>query len=329
MPVTALGGAALEEWRDAARPFFRVRPLGAATDFFGEAAFRLAGGLAVTNVRFSAQRMEHDPRHLKAFDHDFLLLERYRSGAGRGVVDGVDTRIDAGTMHLVDLSRHYVTMTTDVAAEGALIPHAAVGYDPSAHPAYVSVRLDSGAGGALALALDALSGAAGGDSRGAGEDLGAAFAALVGTLLLGAPDEHDAAAERGRKRLLNQYIMHNLHEPSLGAERICRDLGMSRASLYRALAAEGGVRKHITDLRLDRCFGDLVRSPGCRGQVRTIAEHWGFFDPASFCHSFRRRFGVKPSDCLGSAATGDNPDPGPGPGATAVSRSLLDWVRAR
>ena len=326
-PMPASGRSVLDEWRDAARPFFEIKPVGDRSGFFGQATFTRAGPLVVSKVWFSTQRMEHDPCRLKGVDHEFLLFERYRSGAGRGLVGGEQTRVDTRVMHLVDMSRHYVTMTTDVTAEGVLIPHAAVGYDPSAHDACASVPLDSERGIVLGQALDSLCDAFGPDPRFDAEDLGAAFGALVRTVLLGEADDPDEATERGRTRLLRDYVQRHLDDPSLGAERICRDLGMSRASLYRVLAEEGGVRTYITNLRLDRCFGELLQSAGRRGQVRAVAERWGFFDAANFSHGFRRRFGVAPSDCLGSAGT--VPHPAPWPGASRVPRSPLDWVCTR
>jgi hypothetical protein len=131
----------LERWRQLARPFFELRPLTDAAAFIGRARFAKAGRLVLSQVTFSPQRMEHEPRRLMGFDHRFLLFERYHDGCGRGLVDGEATRIDPGSMHLVDMSRHYLTMTSAVAAEGVLIPHSAVGYDPSRHRPYVSVAV--------------------------------------------------------------------------------------------------------------------------------------------------------------------------------------------
>lgn len=319
----------LEEWREAARPFFDIKPLDHASGFDGQAVFRRAGSLVLSQVRFSSQRMEHDPRHLRAFDHDFLLLERYRSGVGRGLADGAATRVDAQIMHMIDMSRHYVTMTTDVVAEGVLMPHAAVGYDPSIHSPRLSIPVGSERERILGPALDALFDAAGRNDQGDAADLGATFTALVRSFFTGEagePDEPDEAAERGRALLLRDYILRNLHDMTLDAERMCRDLGMSRATLYRMLGAEGGARNYVIGLRLEKCFAELVASPAERGQVRSVAERWGFFDPASFHHSFRRRFGFSPSDCLGQpcSAEASPEDPYDRPAA-----SILDWLQSR
>lgn len=315
----------LERWREVTRPFFEIKPLTATAAFAGRVSFAQAGSLVLSKVTFSSQRMEHDPLCLKGFDHEYLLFERYHAGCGRGLVDGEVTRIDASTMHLVDMSRHYLTLTSPVAAEGVLIPHAAVGYDPSRHQAYVSVEVASSRGRVLAAALQAMRDAADRSSPEDGSDLAAAFSGLVRTQLLG---ERDAAdGERARARVLHAYILRHLDEPDLTVERLCRDLCMSRATLYRLLDEEGGARRYITALRLDRCFAELVRSTAQRGQVRRVAERWSFDDAASFHRRFRQRFGFAPSDCMGQVDRACSVEPTPVP--RAAVRTILDWMRLR
>lgn len=318
----------LERWRELAHPFFELRPLTDVATFVGRARFAKAGHLVVSQVTFSPQRMEHEPRRLKGFDHRFLLFERYHRGCGRGLVDGEATRIDASSMHIVDMSRHYLTMTSAVAAEGVLIPHAAVGYDPCRHRAYVSVAVKSSCGRALATSLGALRDAMDATHPADGADLGGAFCELVRTRLLGEPEATEGEEyERGRSLLLHAYIRRHLADPDLTVVRLCRDLGLSRATLYRMLGEQGGARRYITALRLDRCFAELVQSTAQRGQVRRVAERWSFYDAASFHHRFRQRFGFAPSDCMGQA------DHARGVEATPVARStpdtILDWMRLR
>jgi AraC-like DNA-binding protein len=74
--------------------------------------------------------------------------------------------------------------------------------------------------------------------------------------------------------------------------------GLSRSALYRLFERDGGVANYIRNLRLDRCFADLLDSPPKRGCVCRIAQNWSFFDPANFNRAFRNRFGVAPSDCV-------------------------------
>lgn len=89
-------------------------------------------------------------------------------------------------------------------------------------------------------------------------------------------------------------------EDGLTVERLCRDFHISRATLYRMFAAEGGVQHYIMDRRLDRCFTELCGSPATRGRVGEVANRWGFTDAAHFNKRFKRRFGFAPSDCLNS-----------------------------
>lgn len=319
------GLEALDEWRFAALPFFEITPLTEAEAFVGQSVFGRAGGLVLSRVRFSSQRMEHDPSKLRGVDHNYLLFERYRSGCGRGLVDGNATTISDGGMHLVDMSRHYVTIANVQRADGVLIPHDAVGYDPSRHSAYFPLPEHSQDGHTLANGVVSLEAAVANRRAEDASDVASAFCGLIRALLLGETDDLDQEARRGRKLLLHGYVERHLQDDDLTAERLCRDLAMSRATLYRSLEDEGGVRSFVNGLRLEQCFAELLQATAQRGQVRVVAERWGFHDAASFHRSFRRRFGFAPSDCLGSDTPGS--DTGPDDIAQLFPDPLADWFR--
>lgn len=93
-----------------------------------------------------------------------------------------------------------------------------------------------------------------------------------------------------------RHIELNLEDPNLGADRLCKALGCSRATLYRAFAGAGqGVAETIRDMRLDRARMLLEQSlPNV--PIADIAVRCGLYDTANFSRQFRRRFGLAPSD---------------------------------
>ena len=311
----------LEEWRDTAQVFYDITPLDDLCFFAAEAHLQRQGRLICIDARFSAQRFDHVPSRIKGVDHGYLLYERYLAGSARGLAADAPTRIDQSRIHLVDMSRTYRSVSSNVVTAGICIPHDLIGYDPSRDPPYRSLPLDTPQGRMLDLAHEALRAAIAGNS-GDADALAAAFLALVRTLMLGVPEGRaDPHGDCRSGALLRTYVTRHLGDLELTPEQICRELGVSRSVLYRAFQRDGGVVRYIADRRLDHCFADLAAAPSARGIVRTVAERWGFFHPGNFHRSFRDRFGVSPSDCLGHEALSSLPAPG------RARHPVHEWLR--
>ena len=74
-----------------------------------------------------------------------------------------------------------------------------------------------------------------------------------------------------------------------------RAVGASRSQLYRAFEPVGGVATAIQEERLKAAWRALSKDAGTRS-VREIAETVGMFDPSSFSRTFRRTFGMTPTE---------------------------------
>jgi len=289
-----------DDWRELVSVFFDVEALSPEKAFKAEVEFRRHSQAIASNTRFSAQKFTHQPGSIRGVDHDYLLFERYLSGSGRGLASDIPTAIDPSVLHVVDLSRAYCTITTDVVTNGLLIPHEAVGYDPSRHAAYYSVPVASLKGRVLLAAHEALDEAIAASLPPA-EELESAFVSLVGSLLLGDTDERARAVSGAlTKKAVKQEVSRCLMDPGLSADGLCRRLGLSRSNLYRLFAGDGGVMRYVADRRLDACFAELAGSPDERGRVSGVAKRWGYHDLANFNRAFRKRFGVRPSECVGT-----------------------------
>jgi AraC-like DNA-binding protein len=64
----------------------------------------------------------------------------------------------------------------------------------------------------------------------------------------------------------------------------------------------GGVRKFLTQARIERRHAELYRADPRRHTVGDIAGSWGFFGASSFSRSFKAQFGMPPSAVLGAGS---------------------------
>lgn len=296
-----------DEWQEHVRVFYEADPMGSRDHFQSDLDFVQNGGLIFSYSQFSATRFDHNPKLLKGVDHEFLLYERYLEGRGRGLVDETTMWVDGKWIQVVDMSRRFRNMTSDVLTRGVLIPHAAIGYDPSRHAPYFSARLTSKVGRLLDFAHQEMYKAvdAGRDDASV---LISAFKLLLRQHFLqqtGLRDQYRTTRER--EALVKAFIDRNLRCSDLSPEFIMREMGLSRTSLYRLFEAEGGIVRYIADCRLDRCMADLADAPARRGQVRRVAEAWGFYHPGNFNRRFRERFEAAPTEFLAASTPSTKP----------------------
>jgi AraC-like DNA-binding protein len=125
-----------------------------------------------------------------------------------------------------------------------------------------------------------------------------AIAAMVAACVAPAADRMTAAYGQINATLKDKArrcIQGNLRSHKLGPDMLCRELGMSRSSLYRLLEAEGGVTRYIQRHRLAESFAQLS-DPSNTKPIVAIADELGMLDPSSFSRAFRRQFGISPTD---------------------------------
>ena len=76
-------------------------------------------------------------------------------------------------------------------------------------------------------------------------------------------------------------------------DRIARELGLSRQTLYRRLKAEGATFEELLDGVRNRVALRLIREEGLT--VKEAAYRLGFSDPAAFSRAFKRWTGSSPT----------------------------------
>ncbi|MEO0471011.1 MAG: response regulator, partial [Bacteroidota bacterium] len=93
------------------------------------------------------------------------------------------------------------------------------------------------------------------------------------------------------------FVLRNLDDPDISANALAREMGLSKAQLYRKLKALTGqsINIFIRNIRLDEAY-QLLRDGF--SSVKEIAYIVGFHDPNYFSRLFRQRFGHSPRDMM-------------------------------
>ncbi|HEX8223091.1 MAG TPA: AraC family transcriptional regulator [Allosphingosinicella sp.] len=124
-----------------------------------------------------------------------------------------------------------------------------------------------------------------------------AFLSLLGEVAK-AFEGHAAKRAAAPRASVFQAEVERRLEPLLasgevGIERVARDLGYSRQTLYRRLKAEGVTYEQLLDGLRRRLALRFMRE-GL--SVKDAAYRLGFSDPAAFSRAFKRWTGNSPSD---------------------------------
>ena len=116
---------------------------------------------------------------------------------------------------------------------------------------------------------------------------------------MGAPDLIQGALTRDQA--VRAHIEEHLHDPALGVDQLCRMFAISRRTVYRMFARDGGLTRYLTERRLIRAFGELSVALPSRGLISATAARHGFVDQNHFSRLFRARFHIPPTDAVSLA----------------------------
>jgi AraC-like DNA-binding protein len=117
---------------------------------------------------------------------------------------------------------------------------------------------------------------------------------------------------KSRRKAALDYIDTHLGKTQLGPDEIADAANVSRASLYRLLAAEGGIRAVLLKRRLDEALRLMLADNKDERSLKEIAKCCGFGGTSQFSRAFHARFGRLPRQYL-----------------ALVRKQDLDWHEAR
>ena len=206
-------------------------------------------------------------------------------------------RLEEGDVAIIDYTRPSHSVSTDhanlqIAAARESVPAALLAMEPH------GLIFSRGSGAARLI------GAAMQEFYAQADDLtvSEAEAAIEGIVALAtafarmrlAGDEFDHVKSR-RKAALD-YIDAHLGNPELGPDEIADAVNLSRASLYRLLSAEGGIRAVVLKRRLDEALRLMLEDNKDERSLKEIVKRCGFGGTSQFGRAFRARFGAPPRE---------------------------------
>lgn len=222
-------------------------------------------------------------------------------------------RVEAGDIQIVDYARPFHSATTDYAnlilqISRESMPAALLAMEPHG----LVFPRDSGAARLIGASIREFYAQADrltvSEAEAAIEGIVALTTACARAGLAG--DEADHVKSR-RKAALD-YIDAQLANAQLGPREIADAANVSRASLYRLLAAEGGVRAVLLTRRLDHAMRLMLADDKDERSLTDISRRCGFGGTSQFSRAFRARFGAAPRQYL-----------------ALVRQQDLDWHEAR
>lgn len=321
-------GESFELWQDVNRPFAATKWAGRTDniDIWDFRAHNLPNTI-FTFFRNGPVEIVRGRKHLSESAGDYVVAQLFTSGSQRFILDDRAFVASAGDVVLFDIAMMHARVVdaenTDLTL---LVPFDALGYRRGSHVLPRHFRSDT----PQAMMISAnfrgfephlLSG-----SQEAVSLFESAVLALLRTLIQPEPGFglDSETTLQAKLEAIRRYIDDNLRSNGLDSRRLCAEFGISRAALYRAFAEHGGVSRYIMDRRLAAAYRELQQVPSTRGQIRRTAEKWGFFEPATFTRSFRRRFEELPGDAVGRFVLPDEERTTP---ETTLTRYHFDWMR--
>ncbi|WP_251011758.1 helix-turn-helix domain-containing protein [Rhodococcus erythropolis] len=285
-------------WRGATRPFFVTDPVGSDTPLQGSISALPIGTSLIGETTFNTQKYTRNNRLITESGlDDQYIVQVVVDGQLSGDADGVNFVARPGDVTFFDLGR---TWTADAEAESTgrtitlLAPRSLVeaeskgrslhGTVLSGVPAVVLAQCMQ----SVVLALPHLDP----DAASGYEDV---VASLLRVSLGIAEPDLPLRPDHSLRDRAYAFIADHLTESRLGPTMMCAALSVSRAQLYRAFAADGGIALVIRRKRLDLVYRELTGTGAPNESIEALAERCGFTSKTQLARAFKDFYGMTPS----------------------------------
>lgn len=299
-----------EAWRSVIGGIYDVCPDARAEDVTLEGALssHVLDSLLVGTTAFNAQRYDRDHRLIRATDLEQYLVQFFLTGDFVAHVDDREVRVRPGDACILDLGRTVSAIAAPGETCSIVVPRAqldkqlGVARNRSGLLHGHVLRQEDARTRLLRAHLVSLNG----ELPHLTMDDAPVLAEVTLSMLAAALDGRSQHLT-GRRATLDTehlrdqvlaFIEAHLRSSELDAGMLQREFGLSRASLYRLLAADGGVATLIRRRRLDGAYRELrhERLAQSRRTIVDIALAWGFTSEDQFTRSFKARFAMTPGE---------------------------------
>lgn len=294
----------LSAFRALTHTLYDTRPRSSPDAFDVASTGYRVGGLIFSQVRFSPLQFHRGPAHLTTREQDFLVLEAMIEGEQRVTMDAGQFHMQAGHVYLRDWAHCFDAEGEAMALHSVLIPRRRLeaGKWLHAERPVISWSMTEPSGRLLFALWSGLLAELDQASLPEAENAAGAFLGFIDALA-----GHHATEEMPATLGAMQQFLRTRLQGDIGTQDLCEHFQVSRTTVYRLFAPHGGVRKYLTEARMQRCYADLLRADPQRRSVADVAGAWGFFEPSAFSRAFKARFGKPPSAVLGTGCRKQEP----------------------
>jgi len=244
---------------------------------------------------------------------DQLLIVLQIAGSVETDYGGRRERYEPGDVKITDYARAFHSVATDyenvmVAVPRESVPAALLAMEPHG----LRFPAESGAARLIGAALQEFHAQADHLTMSEAEAAIDGIVALTTSCARARLVDDESERLKSRRKAALDYIDAHLANAQLGPDEIAKAASLSRASLYRLLAAEGGIRAVLLKRRLDEALRLMLEDDKDEHSLKRIVTHCGFGGASQLSRAFRARFGVAPRQYL-----------------ALVRQQDLDWHEAR
>ncbi|MGW5868616.1 AraC-like ligand-binding domain-containing protein [Streptomyces sp. NPDC055239] len=283
--------------------------------FVGRIAVGRVGFLRVSTVDADAHRTRRTASHIARSPDQFVTLGIQVSG-GRATLAQDGRLADAGEGGLLvyDAARPYsLAYSERFSARVIHMPRRALGLPDEDLRRVIGTAIDTGQGCGAVLVpfLTSLVDSADSYSPSAADRLASTVVDLFATLVAEQARDTGADEETSYGHLvarIRNHVDRDLGDPALSPEDIAKAHHISVRYLHRLFQDEGiTVGRLIQRRRLEECARELGRSRRAAPTVSSVAQRWGFVNPAHFSRVFRAAYGISPREwrSLNAGRNGD------------------------
>jgi AraC-like DNA-binding protein len=254
----------------------------------------------------TASIMVRSPETIARTGVDQFHIQYYRTGGFTMTLDGAERRVEAGDIHMLDLSRpatlrmaRFDNLSAMVARD-LLEPLLAEVSD--VHGLVLS--RESEAGIAVREHLDEMWALGPQLTVAQGMAASHATAALLAGVIRASSQSRAATRTELRAsqfRAISRRVDKQIGDLELGPSSLARDFYVTRPTLYRMFEPHGGIGRYILGRRLTGVFRDLSNPSLAQQPVADVLREWGFTNHTAAGRAFRAAYGMTPSQCRSRA----------------------------
>lgn len=312
-------------WRTAVAGAFDVRPCSglAPSAFHASMQGYNLGEMLVGTMRDNGMHYSSSTSPART---DHILIQAFLAGGHVSELDEREVVVKPGQTGLLDLARPIQSKRVGHAhVINLVLPREALAGLPDLHGATLEPRRGEFLADYLRSLLRVMPVLAQSDAAA----LARITRDVAAVCLRPTPERCERARpqiEAGVLRRAKRLVESRLCSPELSPALLCRELGVSRSTLYRLFAPLGGVARYIQGRRLGRIH-ELIAGAQTPLRLGELARQYGFSDGAHLSRAFRARYGHAPSETREVLAQVGAPPAGPALGGAHDPAELTAWFR--